>query len=476
MLKRTTSAALLATLGLLAAACPASLDDQCADNACVGGSVGEGGVDGDGGGGDAPVDPCLDKPTEPRCLDETKAIFVSGAVGNDETGGGTKVAPFKTLKAALAKLTAERRRVYVCTGDYAEDVELTAAHSGVSIFGGLTCTWDAPGPPPKIGATQSPLRVTATTGLAIADVSFEAKDAQSGSSIAAFFNGGDATLKRVRLAAGKGGIGAAGTLTAFNNFPSQADLNGNPAPDGVTGGPAKAVMCPGGLETIGGKGGDPAKSGMKGAPGTADNGGKLSTCAQDLTGASAPPTDPAQGATAVGRITESGWLPEPGADGMPGSPGQGGGGGYGNDGAGGGGGAGGCGGAGGGGGKGGGASIALASHLATITLVEVELVASQAGGGGPGALGQDAQAEFGARGTGSGFACNGGNGGRGAKGGAGGGGAGGSSFAIAYKGTAPTLDAATTSKIRLGQKGEGGQLPGTNAGIAGEARNIYQSD
>ncbi len=65
--------------------------------------------------------------------------------------------------------------------------------------------------------------------------------------------------------------------------------------------------------------------------------------------------------------------------------------------------------------------------------------------------------------------CAGGHGGTGGTGGSGGGGAGGVSAGILYKGTAPTLDTATTSKFvqgLAGTKGTGG-VPGTNDGIDG---------
>ena len=103
-----TTKTALASLGLLCglsftlAACPATLDDRCAEGACLGG--GEGGTDADSGG-DAPTDPCIDTPTDAKCLDEATSLFVSSATGNDHApAAGTRAAPLKTLGAALAKI------------------------------------------------------------------------------------------------------------------------------------------------------------------------------------------------------------------------------------------------------------------------------------------------------------------------------------------------------------------------------------
>ncbi|CAN5723932.1 hypothetical protein BH09MYX1_BH09MYX1_38890 [soil metagenome] len=72
--------------------------------------------------------------------------------------------------------------------------------------------------------------------------------------------------------------------------------------------------------------------------------------------------------------------------------------------------------------------------------------------------------------------CNGGDGAPGGNGGTGGGGAGGISVGILYKGTKPTTDAATDSKITFGAKGTkglGGSTP-TNDGIDGVAQAVLQ--
>jgi hypothetical protein len=103
------------------------------------------------------------------------------------------------------------------------------------------------------------------------------------------------------------------------------------------------------------------------------------------------------------------------------------------------------------------------------------LLATDAGPGGAGVIGQDGQTIFGFAGNKTGGACNGGNGGPGGAGGAGGGGAGGSSFGIVFKGSKPTTDPQTDSSIQFGIKGTGGKLVGTNPGMDGLASALFES-
>ncbi len=473
------SLGLLCGLGLLATACPAVLDDECAEGACVAvTSPSEAGADVlvDGGADGPVIDPCVNTPLDPKCVDENTALFVSAPNGVDATATGSQAKPFKTIGAALAKITVAKRRVYVCDGTYPEDLALNAAHSGVSLFGGIDCTFKAVSTnKPIIGASANPLKIDGTTGLAIAEIAIEAKDATSGSSIAMFVHGGDVTLSRVRLVAGSGAKGDNGTLGPFS-YPAVTALKGNDAKSATVGGDAIPYACPGGAITTGGKGGDLGASGATGTPGIG-NPGTLSNCTSDVSGHAGTQPTAATGAASVGTLTELGWQPESGPSGANGAPGQGGGGGYGNSGAGGGGGAGGCGGAGGAGGKGGGASIALAAHSARVTFVASALTAKNAGPGGGGTLGQTGQTDFGTGGNRSGSACNGGNGGTGGDGAAGGGGAGGVSVGALYTLTKPTLDSATEQQITVGSKGTAGAAaPGrTNIGVEGKAVATLES-
>jgi hypothetical protein len=474
------SLGLLCGLGLLITACPASLDDHCAEGACVAAtSPGEGGMDaapGDGGP-DASVDPCVEKPTDPACLDENTALFVSAPNGNDADATGATGKPFKTIGGALARITAAKRRIYICDGTYAEDLALTAAHNGVSLIGGIDCAFKVVSAnKPVIGASANPVKIDGTTGLAIADVAVEAKDATTGSSIAVFVNGGDVTLSRARLIAGKGFKGDNGVLAPFT-FPLVDALKGNDGKDMNKGGAPMPFPCPGGAITTGGKGGDLGASGATGTPGT-PNPGTLSNCAIDVNGHAGTQPPVAPGATLLGSLSATGWEAQSGPSGANGIPGQGGGGGYGNGGGGGGGGAGGCGGAGGPGGKGGGASIALAASNAHVSLVASLLQSKNAGAGGGGVLGQTGQTTFGARGSGFNTACNGGNGGIGGDGAAGGGGAGGISIGVLYTLHKPIIDSATEQQITVGTKGSPGPAaPGfTNMGIDGKAAPILESN
>jgi hypothetical protein len=434
----------------------------------------EGGADViDGGGADAPVDPCVNTPTDPKCLDENTALFVSAPNGVDATATGTQAKPFKTIGAALGKITAAKRRIYVCDGTYAEDLALNTSHSGVSLFGGIDCTFKAVSTnKPVVGASANPVKIDGTMGLAIADIAVQAKDATTGSSIGIFASGSDVTLSRVRVTAGAGGKGDTGTRT---DYTLNSTLTGN---DGSTGGAAKTVMCPAGDTTTGGKGGPNGFDGDPGTPGT-DNKGTVSGCSMSNTGGAngvvgtTPPA--ATGAVVLGNLKSTGWLPEPGSDGASGGAGQGGGGGAGlGGGTGGGGGAGGCGGKGGGGGNGGGASVAIASYQTTLRLINAVLVAKDAGAGGAGATGQGGQSPGGSGGakTSATPSCQGGNGAAGGSGAPGGGGAGGISVGLLFKGSAPIADDGTKQAIIVGNKGGPGAAVGQMSGVDGIAQPL----
>lgn len=464
-----TSASAVASL-FFAAAC--SVGSDCDFGLCSGPTTAADGSSGtDGSVGAVPVDPCVATPTDPKCVDDSTALFVSKTTGST-SGDGTKAKPVSSVGLALQRLDDKHRRIYVCEGTYDEDLGFTAAHNGVSIIGGVDCTWNAKADAkPVIGASATPAKSTGTTGLALVDVAIEAKDAKDGgSSIALFVSGGDVTLKGVRLVAGKGDNGAAGVLVPFTNFPSQADLKGGDAMDNA-GGKEKKVTCPGGLVTVGGKGGDIGFGGETGLPGPS-NAAPLATCMNGFgrDGIENPAGTVGASASLPGTIDAVGWKPQGGGGGQIGSPGQGGGGGAGSGGGGGGGGAGGCGGAAGTGGQGGGGSIGLASFGASVTVVTSSIIGSTAGNGGSGADGQAGQSVFGFHGNGGNAACQGGNGAPGAKGGAGGGGAGGSSVGILSKGGKVTVDDATKAAIQVGTPGKGG-TDGTgsmsNVGVTG---------
>ncbi len=378
-----------------------------------------------------------------------------------------------TWDKALSLGKASGKMVIACNDEFTSGVTLTSAHSGTKLYGGFSCSdWSyQSGKKTHLMPSGEGIALTldGVSGLHLEDVSIESRDATAagGSSIAVFAKGSsDVTLTRVDVKAGKGMAGASGVLTPLS-YPKQTDLNGNSASVG-TGGGLKTCACPGGKQTIGGKGGDAivpnGQSGTDGGPDFGGGKGGVSGTPTDCgaggtgkSGAPAPATPAAAGASSLGTLSSSGWTPASGGDGALGSPGQGGGGGASTaTSGGGGGGCGGCGGAGGPGGQGGGASIALLLLDTPITLgATVTLTASDAGAGGNGAAGQAAQTEVGFNGVGTPPACNGGNGALGAAGGAGGGAAGGVSAGVLWQGAqAPVVDAGAT--VTVGAAGRQG--------------------
>jgi hypothetical protein len=153
---------------------------------------------------------------------------------------------------------------------------------------------------------------------------------------------------------------------------------------------------------------------------------------------------------------------------------------------------GGCGGAPGMGGASAGASVALLNWMSTVTLDHCELISGAGGGGGnggkggKGGLGKDGgfggaayTGDAGASpdaGVGLGKGGNGGPGGHGGNGGSGAGGNGGPSYAVVYKGTAPTkMNGTIVAHGAGGAKGMGGSVDGAKApdGVVGFAADDF---
>lgn len=467
-------------LSIATTACPAGYFNVCDDGAC----------DAVDASSDSPPDvrpdvAGCDLAKEPKdslpCLDDSIGVFVSptGSDSND----GTKAKPVATLGKALA-IVANKPRIYVCEGTYAEDLTI---NKSVSMYGGFACsTWGYTGTKPVVGKSSTPLRVSGVSvAMTLEDLDVRAASGASAgeSSIGATILNSTVSFVRMKLAAGKGQPGAS---------PAQPGQSSK-ATDGVSsigsggGGPCSNVCSDG--TSLGGKGSDVgngnADPGLPFYGGTyPNNGGKgtdSTACGSGGgggVGVAGSAASLASGATTLGTVTTS-WTPTSGATGAAGARGQGGGGGGARAGGGGGGGCGGCGGAGGPGGGGGGASIAVLAISSNVTLSESELAASDAGSGGKGALGALGQPP-GAGGNGftaSPSGCAGGDGGQGGGGGAGGGGSGGVSVGILYKGTKPTTDTATDGKITFGTKGNkglGGSSP-TNDGLDGVAQAVLQA-
>jgi hypothetical protein len=429
-------------------------------------------------------------------------IFVA-PTGSDSANGAIST-PVQTITKGLALATVHGGPsvVYVCDATYAEALTISGAN-GLAIYGGLVCPgggaanpWDydpggkvtvAPAAPANAVATALTVN-QGTTGLTIEDFAFTSPNASGvdgngngESSIAVMVNGATGVVfKRVTMTAGNGAVGAAGvTKSAY----SGAQAMGGNAPATLTpaigGAECTFSACPDGNMTIGGKGGNgvlsatpPAGAGETGSPTRGEDAGiggagetSSAECTGGGTGASGAPGAGGAGATALGMLSQNGWMA--GGTGMSGAPGEtaqgGGGGGAGlyaslpTSGGGGGGGCGGCGGAYGAGGAAGGASIALQSANSAVTVNDCVLTSTLAGAGGLGGPGQAGQLG-GFKGEATGNGCQGGPGGNGGNGGGGGGGAGGSSFDLAYVGTAPTMTGTTLSTS--GSPGMGGG-PGT---------------
>jgi hypothetical protein len=401
-------------------------------------------------------------------VDDTDGFFVS-PTGSD-TNAGTKVAPFKTIKAgiAAAATAASKPNIYVCAGTYPENLVIQNAAAGVALHGGFDCaswaqtnaaTTVSPTWTPNATAPQYVLHVLGDAAL-VEGLTLTAPDATdpSASSLAVLIDGSPGmTFRRATVTSGAASNGADGTQAA--QLP--ANSPGNSTTDG-TAPPAKVCTCSKD-QTVGGSGGgfvdggfSPPSSGAPVIGGNTDAGhsGTASSPA-GVAGADGVIGKVGNSTGTLGELTTNGWIASPGAPGVLGATAQGGGGAYGDPGAnisGGSGGCGGCGGQGGTGGAGGGASIAIgAINTVALRIQSSTIRAGKAGSGGNGALGQPGQ--LGGAG-GSNQALAGGTGGRGGDGGPGGGGAGGVSVAIATANTTPDID--TQSTVLAGAAGAGG--------------------
>lgn len=470
----------LALFALGGTACGVGTD--CDFGLCAGPAAG---VDGGRDGNPGVVVPagCDDKAepkNSPACVDSTFGVFVSRTGKPDAPG--TKEAPVDSIATALTKLDG-KARVYICEGEYGERVTLTAL---VNLFGGFSCAdWTYTGKRSVIGTRGQPgyaLDVAnIAEGFELSDLEFVAGDGDSAfvNSVASrFLNVGRVVLRRAKLVAGTGAIGAKGsdgalgsTVKHVNGSGVEITPAGNPAPGSV-----RSCRCPNSTtpNTSGGAGGGLQETGSAGTPamtatgpGGADNGaggaGASGSCSTGKVGATPAPATAGGIATTIGAMNDNQWVPSISNDGLVGAPAQGGGGGGGvSNGEGGGGGCGGCGGFGGKGGTGGGASIALFTINSAVNILSSDLVSGLGGAGGAGGAG-GLGGNGGDGGTAS-FGCRGGTGGKGATGGSGGGGPGGLSVGILYKGAAPTRDGGS---ITPGTPGEGGKVTSGNQGPVG---------
>jgi hypothetical protein len=443
----------------------------------------DGGSGGEGGEGPDPCDPLA--PDDGCAIGDPDGIYVAPSGSN--AAEGTREAPFETITEAIEHAAGTGRTIYVCNGAFDEHLEVS--EGGLVIRGGYDCPsatttgWiyrASERPRVRPPETGYALHVAGVDGLTISDFELVARDADEpgASSVTVFVNASEnVSFERTRIVAGNGVDGASGAREGSNH--NTGNLDGNGA-IGAAGGQAEPCVCGDGSTSTGAAGGAGGLTPTAGAPGLPNYGmgggtrGEASTltsaCTNGGLGASAPSRMDANGASEVGTIAATGWVPGGGTDGTNGQPAQGGGGGgggggLGGKGGGGGGACGGCGGKGGPAGGGGGGTIGLLALDSYVTLDGASAIETgNSGNGGAGAASEPGQ-NGGTGGNRDGQGCLGGNGGKGAAGGAGGGGAGGVSVGILSKGGAITADGVTFTIGDAGIAGRGGGAD--NDGVAG---------
>ncbi|MDB4992631.1 MAG: hypothetical protein JWM74_63 [Myxococcaceae bacterium] len=177
--------------------------------------------------------PGCDLAKEPKdsapCVTELVGVFVSPL--GDDTADGSRNKPVKTIGKGL-ELLADRGRVYICEGTYAEAVTLTKT---VSLYGGWSCaggTWAYTGKKPIVRSAAGSVALTLKSAkdVVVADIAFEASDAtaKGGSSIAGFAANSSGRLVRDSFTAGAGQAGEDGpaTVAAFSPLVSPTGNSG----------------------------------------------------------------------------------------------------------------------------------------------------------------------------------------------------------------------------------------------------------
>ena len=435
----------------------------------------------------------------PDCVVEEYGVFVRAGGG----GAGTRESPYPTLGAALAGRDVRKPFVFVCAGDYAEQVQMVS--SAAVLVGKLDCTsWqrDASLATTLVGVGGPyTLEVGAGSTARLVDFGVRAAPGPERNAIAAWVHaGGDLSAVRTVFRAdaaapggsggdgnggdpgGNGGLGTNGAggsaCGGAGGRGGEEEADSTRGTDGVAGGAgergcratranAGADDCTRGMmETIQGTSYFRCGNGNAGAAG--------------VTGAAAPPV------STVGSLADGvAWRSAGGGSGLGG--GRGGAGGGGGqvfvdrfEGVGGSGGGGGCGGAAGNGGAGGGSSFAVLVAQGSFRASGSQLASANGGVGGPGgAGGRGGDGGNGANGMGG--ACSGAPGAGGGGGGGGAGGAGGSSAGIAFDAastvqwngapitaTVDALDGVEVGAAGAGGRGGNGGTPGAGAGPAGQ--------
>ncbi len=437
---------------------------------------------------------------------DAEGYFVSAATGHDDSAG-TKAAPFKTIRKAIATARLTGADVFVAQGSYTEATpgRPFSLQSRVSLFGGYDgATWQR-NPAQHVSQILSTAEYPTVDGVHVDSLTLDGFTIRSPDQttlgvssicvrIAGRSNG--VVISNNILIAGRGADGADGQEVAI---PSGAGNGGNgviaadcPTLPGTGG--SSAVGWPGANGGLGG-----ALDGYPGgdAPGSDDTyggggaGGTILSPEGKPGSAGRPGQDGSHGQAgdSVGVLTGIGYVPSSGGNGSAGTVGRGGGGGGGAFGngircgssGGGGGGGGRAGGPGTGGGGGGGSFGILVSGLCTVEITNNRITTSSGGRGGDAGRGSGGGAgAFGWGGSSDLFPeiAKGGNGGFGGPGGAGGhGGPGGGGPSIAIAEGPIDTTVRTGNVVTLGTPGAGGTTEAagrSNApgGIAREYRKF----
>ncbi|MGK3985553.1 hypothetical protein WME99_21080 [Sorangium sp. So ce136] len=457
--------------------------------------------------------PCDGDPGRAPALDEC-GVFVRA--DGDDRAPGTRKRPVKTLQRAIVLAASGRsdgeaptRRVYACGETFEEAVVLP---SGVDLWGGRRCAdgnWSfgrSFGWPDQLttiapGRAEVPVRLldgegATSTMFGVRVVAAEGSAGDGKSSIGMILGQGAkvrVVSSEVHAADGKDGEPGedAPRLRAKDGQYGENGVNACTA-DVATGAPPVVTECEGGIESIGGQGGDgyfeAGGDGQPGAPSSAENpaasgegglGAGSARCERGQPGADGESGRDGRGARGPGSIDVTGWwVGVRGADGGHGGIGRGGGGGGGSrsrfamiqchpgepqgGAAGGSGGSGGCGGKAGQGGGYGGSSLGIVVlEGAEITVDDSKVVTGRGGNGGAGGTGQPGGVGFpggigGQYGIHSDWAaCSGGNGGDGGPGGNAGGGLGGHSISVATVGVTH-VSFERGAEFIIGGSGDGG--------------------
>ncbi|MBI4954777.1 MAG: hypothetical protein HY908_22335, partial [Myxococcales bacterium] len=313
-----------------------------------------------GGGTGGSVDPgCVPStlPAGTPLPDSCAGVFVSGAMGSDTTGDGTRAAPYASLTKAIAESAAV---IYVCAEPTGDTATVTLP-GGTTLFGGVDCADFSYSGTKSTLAPGAPIALVleAGGGIDIEDFDVEAAPGATpgGSSIGILANGSTAALHRVDVTAGAGAPGESGTtptdnigpadptdvaIKGENGNPANATTPGNPTPSGGgtinslcdtsfggNGGPGGSVQ--GAIVNDAGDGTDGQPAGAGGVHGLGETSAGGWNCIPGqglgIAGANGSPGTAGTGGAALGALSANGYAGTPGMQGGKGDPGQGGGGG-----------------------------------------------------------------------------------------------------------------------------------------------------